>query len=284
MRSRVSGALALVLVFAAPPLAAQDTIRVATWNLESGGADELVLSDQLAAIEGIDVWGFSEVSPDAGPTLEVGAELGGAADFEWIMSRTGGGDRLMIAFDAELLELLDTMELDSINSPALNHRSPLVARFRIRDSGLVFLFVVNHFARRDARLRLEQANRFKAWVRAQTDPVVAVGDYNLDWVPPDGASRDAAFDELLGGDVLRWVRPADLVRTQCTVTPEGGCRFDSILDFVLLGGRASCWSGLSRILVRPGDFPHDETTSDHRPVVADLTARSCDEGASPIIR
>ena len=47
----------------------------------------------------------------------------------------------------------------------------------------------------------------------------------------------------------------------------GGGRYpDSMLDFSFLAGAAKDWKAECRVIVRDGDFPDDDKTSDHRPV------------------
>ena len=45
----------------------------------------------------------------------------------------------------------------------------------------------------------------------------------------------------------------------------------SILDLILLGGDAMDWKASSTVILRDGDFPDDERTSDHRPVMAEIS-------------
>jgi hypothetical protein len=61
------------------------------------------------------------------------------------------------------------------------------------------------------------------------------------------------------------------VDTNWDANSSGGDDFrDSLLDFVFVANGARSWAAESRVIVRPGDFPDDETTSDHRPVEATL--------------
>jgi len=41
---------------------------------------------------------------------------------------------------------------------------------------------------------------------------------------------------------------------------------DSMLDFVFVAGAARDWDAQCNVVVRPDDFPDDQTTSDHRPI------------------
>ena len=48
---------------------------------------------------------------------------------------------------------------------------------------------------------------------------------------------------------------------------EGNDRFpDSFLDCTFIAHLPDDWTAESSVVVREGDFPDDETTSDHRPV------------------
>ena len=46
---------------------------------------------------------------------------------------------------------------------------------------------------------------------------------------------------------------------------------DSMLDFAFVAGPAKDWNPVCRAIVRDGDFPDDDTTSDHRPIELRLT-------------
>ncbi len=257
------------------PLLAQDetvSLRVAGWNMQSHGSDDSVLQSQLAAKDGVDLWGLSEVrDANALGAFEQGAEDGEGADFDAVLGTTGGGDRLAILFDRTILELLDTEELTTLQEGNPNHRAALVAHFRGVRTGQEFKFLVNHLARRDSALRARQAAFLNDWARMQTLPLVAVGDYNLDYHVSfgDGGDRDPGFDAMTNGGTWIWVRPETLVKTQASD------RFNTVLDFVFVGNAPSAWTGESAILLRagdapapPGDFDDDGDQTDHRPVDA----------------
>jgi len=249
----------------APTPAGAETLSVVGFNVESGGADPQVVDDIVAAAEGVDAWGFSEVqNDDWAEIFEAAAEDGEGADFARILGGTGGGDRLLIVYDADRLTLLESFELSDINVGG-NVRAPLVARFRIGDDGQEFLFMVNHLYRSRAERRHQQAQLLNAWARAQTLPVIAVGDYNFDWSVTGGDSdHDAGYDHMTADGIFRWVRPDPLLRTQCS-------NHDSVLDFVFVAGPALAWQASSRILeTQPGYCPDSGATSDHRPLRADF--------------
>jgi hypothetical protein len=61
--------------------------------VESGGARPDVVDDLIAAVQGVDLWGFSEVQDEIWATLfEHAAEDGESADFQRILGTTGGGE------------------------------------------------------------------------------------------------------------------------------------------------------------------------------------------------
>ncbi len=240
-----------------------EPVTVVGFNVESGGANPAVVDDIVAAAEGVDVWGFSEVqNDDWAELLETAAEEGEGTNFERILGSTGGGDRLLIVYDADRLTLLESFELSDINVGG-NVRAPLVARFRIGADGPEFLFMVNHLYRSREDRRHQQAQLLNAWARSETAAVIAVGDYNFDWSVVGGDSdHDAGYDHMTADGVFRWVRPAQLVRTHCS-------EHDSVLDFVFVAGPAQAWQGGSEILeAQPSYCLDSAATSDHRPLRA----------------
>ena len=101
----------------------------------------------------------------------------------------------------------------------------------------------------------------------ETGPILGIGDYNFDFDFPT-RQGNAAFDEFLVDDVWRWVEPETLVDTNWSDRDEDGLDNypDSCLDFMFVAGKARGWESKSRVIVGDGDFPDDDTTSDHRPV------------------
>jgi len=43
------------------------------------------------------------------------------------------------------------------------------------------------------------------------------------------------------------------------------------LDFAFVANAAKTWKGESDVIVRQGDFPDNEKTSDHRPIIVKLS-------------
>jgi endonuclease/exonuclease/phosphatase family protein len=237
------------------------TLTVVSWNVESGGSDDQTIRQRIGSFQGVDVWGLSEVNnATSASTFELGAEDGEDANFERIVGTTGGADRLTILYNADRFRLIRSEELTDIGSG--NHRAPLVAELQEIATNKSFLFMVNHLARGNNTLRHQQATKLNEWVRTQTLPVIAVGDYNFDWEVVGGdQDHDTGYDNMTAANVWTWVRPASLIKSQCSPN------FNSVLDFIFVNSGAQSWSGSSQIIVEPNDCDASPLTSDHRPLV-----------------
>jgi hypothetical protein len=240
------------------------TLRVVGFNVESGGACPDVVHDLIAAAQDVDLWGFSAVQDAIWATMFAQAAAEGETDtFAPMLGTTGGGDRLLIVYRVDRFDLVRSFELTDINIGG-NVRAPLVAQLRLKPAGPEFLFMVNHLYRSHTDRRHEQARLLNVWARRQTLPVIAVGDYNFDWDVSHGDTvHDRGDDLLIADGVLTWIRPPQLIRTQCS--------FNSVLDFVFVAGAARQWSASSEILATEESYcPSDQNRSDHRPVLGRL--------------
>lgn len=252
----------------ATPPATAPPITLVAWNIGLSDADPSYIADRLASFQDVDLWAISEVNtPAAVDGLEQAAETGEAADFASILGESGGGTRLLALYDADRFALLESYEIDAVNTTG-NARAPLVLHLRDRQTGVEFLFMVNHLYRTRDEERHKQARLLNAWAAEQTLPMVAAGDYNFDWDVRNGArDHDLGYDLLTSGGLWDWIEPAKIVTTECSGWP---CRYDEVLDFVFTAGPAQGWAAQSRIVVTSGDFPDDAVKSDHRPVLAQL--------------
>ncbi len=228
-----------------------------------GGSDPATIADQIAAFEGVDLWGFSEVNANDAMRFEDGAAVGEGANFAGVLGTTGGGDRLLAVYDADRYTLLGSGELGEINVGG-NVRASLVLTLEEKATALQFIFMVNHLYRTDDAARHTQATLLNQWAATQTLPVIAVGDYNFDWDVATG-THDMGYDLMVQNGRWEWVKPAALVTTECSGNP---CQYNEVLDFVFVAGAAEQWPASSEIVVRAGDFPDNENISDHRPVEA----------------
>jgi hypothetical protein len=248
-----------------------------SWNAESGGALQPAVADRIAAFDGVDIWGLVEVLAVDAEAYEFAAEEGEGADFDSLLGTTGAADRILLIWDAERFERTGGGELSEI---ALGGRAPLWVQLRNTTTLDEFIVVANHLHRANEDARRRQSELLNAWAAQQELPVIGLGDYNYDWDLVDGDDdHDAGYDFLTADGVWVWVRPDELVTTQCSGWP---CRYRSVLDFVFVAGPARMWPGESEIVVAEGDFPDDNTTPDHRPVRAVLVALpSIPEGGVP---
>ncbi|MCP4611469.1 MAG: hypothetical protein GY845_22375 [Planctomycetes bacterium] len=249
-----------------------DEMVVISWNVESGGADPDVVAGQMAAMDGIDIWGLCEVHGQPwADQFEVGAETGESGDFTSILGTTGQSDRLLILYDNQQFTEVNHFEIGWTDrhwyTTSMRPRSALVARLRHNGTNQEFFFMMNHLYRGsgvDPR-RLDQAAMLAQWASQQTIPVIAVGDYNFDWdLDPSDCAEN--YNKGLGAMTVcgfDWLKPARMIRTHDSY-------YNSVLDFIFLANYADIISGESEIVVRPNDFPDDNTTPDHRPVKAVL--------------
>ncbi len=257
-------ALAALVVLAQAGQAFAQSLTVAGFNVESGAANPRVIAEQIGPLRDIDLWGFSEVK-DAGEgrLLAAGASDGESGTFESILGSTGGQDRLLIVYNNDRLDLVQSGEISELNIGG-NVRAPLWAQFRLKPSGPEFIFMVNHLYRGNTAGRHAQAQGLNDWARARTVPVIATGDYNFDWHFQTGdTNHDRGFDLMTAGGAFQWVRPpAPLIPTNCS-------SHKSVLDFVFVAGAARDWQGKAEILFPESSYcPDTASTSDHRPVLA----------------
>ena len=259
---RAAAVTCVVLLLSAAGRA--ETIKVISWNVESGGADPVEIAKRVRRLQAAhkpDVWGFSEVQDDAwAEKFEKAAEQASSADFKRIVGTTGRSDLLAIVYNAERLEFLGHQELHRVNLGGFS-RAPLVAAFKVKKTGRRFLFMVNHLYRSKADRRHDQATLLNRWATQQKLPIIAVGDYNFDW---KWDYKDRGLDNMTAGGVFTWIRPTRIVSTQDSA-------LGAILDFVFISGRDTwTWKTTSEIIVERGDFPDTKQTPDHRPLTATI--------------
>ncbi len=246
-------------------------VRLLAWNVESGGNDPDVIGAHLTAFQGYDVICLSEVNQHnferyASALLNQYHEVHG---------KTGRGDRLQIFVKKDRYEILENKELAQYREHILNtgnHRSPLFARIRDRQSNQQLIVMTNHLARGNAEFRQQQAVGLREWARDQIIPVIALGDFNMDY-DYRNMKGNAAFDELLRDNVWSWIAPEAFVDTNWSDRDgDGNDNFPgSMLDLAFAAGAAKEWGIECRVIVRPDDFPDNESTSDHRPIELSYT-------------
>lgn len=237
--------------------------KILSWNVESDGANPQVIAKHLQEFKGYDIYALTEVLPEA--FGEFARAVG--SDFDSIESRSGNSDRMQILYNQKKFELVRQLELDKINYLG-RYRSPLVIHLRDKKNQAEVLVMVNHLARGKAEVRNEQAKQLVAWARDQNLPILAVGDYNYDYVFAD-KNGNQGFREMLRDNVWTWIEPSELIDSNWFDNPERPDGKDdypgSILDFAFAAGSAKTWGLVCNVIVREGDFPDNDQTSDHRP-------------------
>ena len=259
-------------------------MTVVSWNVESGGADPATLAQRIRDLDGVDLWGLSEVQSSSwAQQFERAAEEDEPGDFYSFLGTTGDSDRLLILYDSRQFTELERFEMTWADRPwyrpTMRLPQPLVAKLRHNATGQEFFFMVNHLCqgRGAESRRLDQATALNEWAAAQTLPVIAVGNYNFDYdldLGADDENYEKGFGNMIRNAVFTWVFPEPLVATHCS--PQ-----NRILDFVFLANATGVMTGASEVLEVPGDCPDDDRTSDHRPIRAVLTIG---HGGTPSLR
>lgn len=246
-----------------PPPAATVSLHVVGYNVESGDAEAATIAGHVEMISGEHIWGFSEVENQQWlDSFTVAADDDEQGRFANVLGTTGWSDRLGVAWDTSKVTYESHEELQSIGFNS--YRAPLVVTFLLNDTDVRFKFMVNHLARGNADVRHDQAVLLNDWAQTEALPVVSVGDFNFDWDVENGdVDHDMGYDNLTLAGRWTWIRPDDLVKTQCTF------REDSVLDFVFAAGGAKDWASEGDILLRGNVYCQDNNLiPDHRPVQA----------------
>ena len=241
-------------------------LAIIAWNVESWKNEPNVIASQLTELSGYDIYCLSEVS-----ARNFDKYLNALPDgYVSVSSKTGRTDRLQIIFNSNRFELLQQKELHDHEEHKLNngtHRSPLFVRLMDKGTNTEFVVMTNHLARHNNALRKQQAIGLREWGRSQNVPIVNVGDFNMDY---DFHTKqgNSAFPEIVRDNVWTWVQPQELIDTNWyDPDKDGKDNFpDSMLDFAFVAGAAKDWNPVCKVIVREGDFPDDDTTSDHRPI------------------
>ena len=245
---------------------------VVSWNVDSGDADPHVISLRVAQMRGVDLWGLTEVRDDRwADLLKKAAQENQSGPVVPLFSPTGGSGRSLILYDAAQFELLQYFELgwenQSWHRPDAVLRPALIAQLRHRPTNQEFFFMVNRFLPQWAAL---QAVKVNDWAARQTIPVIAVGSYYFQYcLGPQAVQCDGqkGLKVMAYDGAFQWVKPENPIST-----------FDheanTIEDFVFLANAVGKLYAQSTILVEPGDFPDDASTSDHRPLRTTFTVQS----------
>jgi len=293
--------VSMLLAIASAAATPAEEFRMLAWNVESNRPGQQPVSDadviarQLADLlrapeTRAEVIALSEVEPKTVWTYRRAAAEGLGGDVDFVTSASGGyadADSLLLVVDARRFRIDEVIELhryagiranftvedeNSSEHGSVRGRSPLIARLHDLTNGAEFWVIVNHLARGENELRTDQARALRRWAADRREPVIAAGDFNFDYEFKT-AKGNAAFDAMLEEGTWTWIKPDPLVDSNWSedrrrLGPGVDSYPDSILDFVFVANAAKAWRGTSDVIVRAGDFPDDDRTSDHRPIVA----------------
>lgn len=257
-------ALFICLVICSSANAQQFSIL--SWNIEGSSSDPAVIKKQLGEfIEPFDILALMEVAP--GQIESLGAQFQGSS----YAGGTTSDLRLLIAWDETKFESTRVGELREYNGVVIGEggqRAPLIVTLRIKESGQEFHLIDNHLARGNEKKRNQQTTALVEWARNQTLPVIAVGDFNMDYEFRSQRGNEA-FSIMQRDGVYKWVKPFPLIDTNWyDQDRDGKDDFpESILDYTFVAGPAKDWNISTHVIVRANDFPDDKATSDHRPVL-----------------
>jgi endonuclease/exonuclease/phosphatase family metal-dependent hydrolase len=292
-----------------PPSAADNVLRVVSWNLRNFPLDERPQDADLGYSRRTNICDLEAVLAGLDGDLLGLQEINDTRRFPPILRRavgdrpmgvrfsTGGGrfgQHLAIAWDTRALELVDEpFDIDDVVfEPGM--RPSFAARFRSRrNPDLDFTFVVVHWesGRGGFADRRRQNRALAAWVdswvaRVGDPDVIAVGDFNTAGSPRGGTDGELqSIDTILGDAGLERLPNT----TGCSQYWEGGGDPDgiqksSLLDHVFLRGLGvddlaapvQAWLhcarfGCADLISRPGE--EDGTfwdVSDHCPLTFEI--------------
>lgn len=261
------------------------TLKAATFNAESGGADPATVREIMATIKGVDLWGLTEVADsDAAYQYLQAAKVAGPGNFRYIIGVPAGGkqtehdrrkhnDRILIIYNTDRFELLNIMELSALRLKpdggwSEGMRPQLAAKLKDIETGQVFYFAVNHLkCCGDVARKVKQIGYIKEWANSLDAPAILTGDFNFYVELDDDGAKSPAFREFVKGDTFKWIAPPpdEWTKTQCS---NG---FNSMMDFFFVTGDANNWGAESEILFREPAYcirGLGPKHPDHRPVVA----------------
>jgi endonuclease/exonuclease/phosphatase family metal-dependent hydrolase len=281
--------------------AAGEDFRLLAWNVESNRPNQppvsnpLVIAEQLTELmkdpaTTAEVIVLSEVDPVTVLRFQKAVAEGLGTEVDYVTSASGGfedTDSLLVIVNKQRFRIDEVMELhryagiaanfnnaetDSADFGAMRARSPLAVKLFDLKGNDSFWVVANHLARGEAELRTDQARMLVKWAADQSVPVITAGDFNFDYEFKT-QQGNPGYQAMMEGGVWEWVKPDPLVDSNWSddrqAVGQRADRYpDSILDFVFVAKGAKQWQAESDVVVRPNDFPDNDQTSDHRPLIA----------------
>ena len=253
---------------------AAEKFNVISWNVEVEGSDADIIAEQLVELPRSEIYLLQEVSSRSinRYAAKIRETLGN--EYKFFVSSFGGPHKLGIIVNQARFKVRGFSELMSHGDYQLNNwrmRSPLAVELETK-SGIRFKVLTVHLARGNAKFRQEQANGLREWVADQTEPVFLAGDCNFDFdIPTKRGNR--AWENFFRDDVWQLAEPTEWIDTNWDDRDgDGKDNYPgSTLDFAAYRSASTPLSADCHIVVREGDFPDNQRTSDHRPLSIEVT-------------
>ena len=272
---RAIAAAVMSAVLLSSPARSAEMLSVISFNIESDqDTDPRKVAQEIAKLSAagqVDLFGLAEVQNQFDADLYQKAADREGAGFRYLLAKNGNEDRVAILYNYDTLKFREVFELDRLPGS----RKALIARFQHKTSDVEFLFIVNHFNRRDTERRQRQARLIRDWVLKQPLPAILVGDYNFDY-DPSTQRGNRSFEIFTEDEGLVWLRPACVEDGTCPATgTQCDSRYNSISDFVFIADQKRGWKGLSKVLFQRANYCDRERRgySDHRPVLGLIEVR-----------
>ncbi len=246
--------------------------RVLHWNIESSGNEPQVIAKQLNDLGAADLIALSEVDQPQVYVESLSKRF--IKRYSFLLGASGQfqnreNQRLFLAYNQNRFEAVSHLDMHKYEKLKLNdgaHASPFVVNLKDKVTNQEIVVVVCHFSLRNSDLRQTQALALRKWAKTIAKPVIAIGSFNFDYQIKK-QTGNTAFDEFTKDGIWKWSKPEKLVDTCWLAGEDGKDRYpDTIVDFAFTSNFPNDWNSSSKIIVREGDFPDDDQTSDHRPI------------------
>ncbi|WP_299022227.1 endonuclease/exonuclease/phosphatase family protein [uncultured Photobacterium sp.] len=253
----------LIALLPCAALAGDFDYRAIGYNIEGGYKPDAELNTVTQYIKQLgpaDIYALSEVTISWQHSLAEAASQLAGAHFHWVAT-TGAiesTDSLAILYNTDKFSLIKTLELNNIK-PGKYSRAPLAVLLKDNRTSDTFYFMVNHFDRKHADRRQEQARKLNEWAQTSEYPVVAMGDYNFDFEVTTGETN-TAFKLFTKDDVFTWVKPQELIKSGCHED------YNSILDFAFIANGEELTASSTIRFPEPEYCMDDSQRPDHRPI------------------
>ena len=266
--------MAIYCLLYTTPCFAVEKFNVISWNVEVEGSDAEIIAQQMVELPRSDIYLLQEVSSRSinRYAAKIRETLG--SEYKFFVSSFGGPHKLGIIVNQARFKVRGFTELMSHGEYQLNNwrmRSPLAVELETK-SGIRFKVLTVHLARGNAKFRQEQANGLREWVADQTEPIFLAGDCNFDFdIPTKRGNR--AWENFFRDGVWQLAEPAEWIDTNWDDRDgDGKDNYpDSTLDFAAYRSVTTSLKADCQIVVREGDFPDNQRTSDHRPLSIAIT-------------